>query len=204
MIVERMSEIKRREGIPYLVQCEATDVAYSSLRRWKDRSLKGEPVLYRPGPKKVEPFDVGHLYEEIAALRHGRRRTRGTGELYRRHSQEISRRDLQSLIAQARRDAFGRSMEIQWRKLGLVWAMDDTQRHSLFMNNCQDLASRYKFGPVVGERLLPGPQVADRLALLFNRYGPPLFLKRDLGENLQHAAVDDLLSNAFVVLATRS
>jgi hypothetical protein len=37
------------------------------------------------------------------------------------------------------------------------------------------------------------------LAELFNRYGPPLFLKRDTGGNLNHHEVDKLLQSAMVI-----
>jgi hypothetical protein len=57
----------------------------------------------------------------------------------------------------------------------------------------QDLASRYKFTPWVGEQVL-GEIVAVRLEQLFLRQGPPLVLKRDNGSNLNHQAVDEILT----------
>jgi hypothetical protein len=62
----------------------------------------------------------------------------------------------------------------------------------------QDLASRYKFKPWVGERVL-GETVAGRLEHLFLRYGPPLVLKRDNGSNLNQHAVDALLARYLVI-----
>jgi transposase InsO family protein len=61
----------------------------------------------------------------------------------------------------------------------------------------QDLASRYKFTPWVGERVL-GESVAARLEQLFLRHGPPLVLKRDNGSHLNHQAVDEVLSRYLV------
>jgi len=66
-----------------------------------------------------------------------------------------------------------------------------------YLNQMQDLASRYKFAPMTGE--IPcGEEIAGHLAATFKRFGPPLFLKRDNGGNLNHAAVDDVLAEHFV------
>jgi hypothetical protein len=62
----------------------------------------------------------------------------------------------------------------------------------------QDLASRYKFTPWVGERVL-GESVAARLEQLFLRQGPSLVLKRDNGSNLNHQAVDEVLARYRVI-----
>lgn len=62
-----------------------------------------------------------------------------------------------------------------------------------------DLGSRYKFGALVGLRLASGNDVVAHLAELFDRYGPPLFLKRDNGGNLNHREVDELLGEAMVI-----
>ena len=44
-----------------------------------------------------------------------------------------------------------------------------------------------------------GEEVAGHLSHLFSRFGPPLFCKRDNGENLNHMAVDEVLADALVV-----
>ena len=62
----------------------------------------------------------------------------------------------------------------------------------------QDLASRYKFPPWVGARIL-GATVAQRLEALFRQYGPPLVLKRDNGGNLNQQAVDEVLARHLVM-----
>jgi hypothetical protein len=63
--------------------------------------------------------------------------------------------------------------------------------HKLHLHQVQDLASRYKFTPWVGDRV-GGGTVALRLEQLFLRHGPPLVLKRDNGSNLNHAAVSNI------------
>jgi hypothetical protein len=62
----------------------------------------------------------------------------------------------------------------------------------------QDLASRYKFTPWVGEQVL-GETVAVHLEQLFLQHGPPLVLKRDNGSNLNQQAVDEVLVRYLVM-----
>jgi hypothetical protein len=69
--------------------------------------------------------------------------------------------------------------------------------YQLHLHQVQDLASRYKFTPWVGERAL-GETVAARLEQLFLRHGPPLVLKRDNSSNLDHQAVDEVLARHLV------
>jgi transposase InsO family protein len=92
---------------------------------------------------------------------------------------------------------------ITWKIPGLVWSLDDAElarfaHRKLHLHQVQDLASRYKFTPWVGERVL-GETVADHLEQLFLRYGPPLVLKRDNGSNLNQQAVDTLLARYLVI-----
>jgi hypothetical protein len=167
----------------------------------------------RPGPKKVEALDLESLRDEIRILRHGRKRTEGTGELYRRHGRSISRRDLHGLVAQERREK-NRERDriyhrVKWKVPRLIWATDDTEYHPFkeypkaYLHNVQDLGSRYKFEPLVGVNLAHGPQVARHLNTLFESHGPPLFLKRDNGGNLNHHIVEELLE-AFLVIPVNS
>ena len=44
-----------------------------------------------------------------------------------------------------------------------------------------------------------GEEVAGYLSEKFCRFGPPLFLKRDNGGNLNHRAVNEVLSEFFVL-----
>jgi hypothetical protein len=86
---------------------------------------------------------------------------------------------------------------------GLVWSLDDAElvrlaNHQLHLHQVQDLASRYKFTPWVGDRVW-GESVAARLEQLFLRQGPPLVLKRDNGSNLHHQAVSEVLTRYLVI-----
>ena len=94
---------------------------------------------------------------------------------------------------------------IAWLKPNLAWAMDDCQKRltvegkKIHLHNLSDLCSRYKFRPLASRRLACGEQVAGHLSYLFDQFGPPLFIKRDNGGNLNHVAVDQALAEAMVV-----
>ena len=140
-------------------------------------------------------------------LKHGRQRSRGVGRLYRQYQGQISRRDLQALTETVRREYAQQHQaelrRITWHVPGLVWSLDDTElvrlaRHQLRLHQGQDLASRYKFTPLVGDRAW-GETVAVHLEQRFLRYGPPLVLKRDNGSNLNQQAVDAVLARYLVM-----
>ena len=187
--------------------CKELGLTYSSFMRWKERRDQGQALLRRPGPDKVEPFDLGKLYDDILALSHGEKRTSGTGELYEEYREKISRRTLQELVSSVRREMRNdRDMSmrrITWETPRLVWSMDDTEckvkGRKMWIHTVQDLASRYKFLPLTGEKLMSGKEVAEHLECLFERFGPPLFLKRDNHSNLNNQWVDDVLNRYLVI-----
>jgi transposase InsO family protein len=209
MVVDRITTGKSEHGLDYQAQCRAGELAYSSFMRWKSRWLTGRPVIETPGPKKVEKPNLGQLEEEIRQLAHGSKRTHGTGALWDRHRSRISRRQFQQRVDRARRkmnqDRQAQLRIVTWLRPGLVWSMDDTEFDSrcngttVHFHGVQDLASRYKFQPLVGDRLAPGEKVAVHLKALFARHGPPLILKRDNHSNLNHSAVDALLEEEVVI-----
>jgi len=213
MVLAHIESRHEAEGLSYRTLCEREGVAYASLMRWKGRAARGEALVERPGPKKVAPLDLEALRAELRVLRHGRRRTEGTGETYRQHQEQISRRDLGHLVLEERRRKNRERNrvyhEVNWKMPRLVWAMDDTEYHpdpaypKAYLNNVQDLGSRYKFEPLVGLALAHGDEVAAHLNDLFEAHGPPLFLKRDNGGNLNHTLVEELLE-AFLVIPVNS
>ena len=197
---------KEETGVVYKSQCQGTGVAYPSFKRWNVRLEHGEPILSPPGPKKIGLMDLAALDAEIDGLGHGRRRTRGTCALYERHRTEISRRHLHARVVCARRQRNRERKEaltqVLWLKPGLVWAMDAVEYAStptVYLEMFQDVASRYKFEPVVRDRDICGPDVARHLRKLFDRYGAPLFLKRDNGGNQNHQEIDALLAEYWVL-----
>ena len=204
--MEIITDIKGKTQMPYAILCRAIRIPLSTLGRWRRRQKGNRPLLNRPGPKKVEPFDPAALETEIKALGHGAKRSEGTTNLYRRYQETLSRRDLSRMVEQVRRevaaDRRNQLRRIEWLVPGVVWAMDVTEENlgseTLHFQNTQDLGSRYKFAPLSGECPV-GEEVAGYLSEKFSRFGPPLFLKRDNGGNLNHRAVNEVLAEYFVL-----
>jgi transposase InsO family protein len=207
MIITTLTRLKQQVRWPYPRLCESLALPNASFRRWKHRLERGQPALFKPGPPKVAPLKLEELRVDLYHLQHGRQRSRGVGRLYRQYQDQISRRDLQALTDTVRRElAQQRQAELRhitWQVPGLVWSLDDAElarfaHHKLHLHQVQDLASRYKFTPWVGERVL-GETVAVHLEQLFLWHGPPLVLKRDNGSNLNQQAVDEVLTRYLVI-----
>ncbi len=211
MILQLLDELHEQTGWNYRRLCAETGVPFGNLQRWRTRQRAGALRWQKPGPKKLVPVDWEQLNAQVRDLRHGRHRSRGTGRLYREHQASLSRRDLQALVAQARRECQQRRATltrcIHWREPALVWSIDDAELLSLTdgvlrLHNIHDLGSRYKHRPLLG-RQLPGPRIAAHLDELFRRHGAPVVLKRDNGGNLNHAEVDAVLTR-YAVIALNS
>jgi hypothetical protein len=205
--MEIIEEMKGRTGMSYALICRAMRVPLSTLGRWRRRRKENHRLVNRPGPKKVEPFDPSALDADIRLLDHGSKRRGGTTKLYGRYQDRISRRELSRMVWQVRRDLGlvqrKNLRQIDWLVPGVVWAMDVTEydlegADKIHLHNTQDLGSRYKFPPLSGECPV-GEEIAGYLSEKFCRFGPPLFLKRDNGGNLNHGAVNGILSEFFVL-----
>jgi hypothetical protein len=113
------------------------------------------------------------------------------------------------MVAMARHDLNTQHRQnlrrIRWNVPNAAWSLDpseygqrDEAGAKAYLNQMQDLASRYKFNPMAGD--MPcGEEISGYLTATFNRYGAPLFLKRDNGGNLNHRAVNDVLAEHFVM-----
>lgn len=105
------------------------------------------------------------------------------------------------VLRRQQRQSFQR---IQWTVPNLVWAMDGSETKTdscgakLRFAAFADLASRHRFEPRFALQL-KGEQIAEHLDQLFRRHGPPLFLKRDNGSNLNCAEVNDVLARHLVI-----
>ena len=201
-----VDQVKEKTGMTYRQLCEVVRLPYPSLIRWRMRQKNDAPLVRQPGPQKIPPPDLGRINRDIAGLSHGQDRTAGTAALYARYAPSISRRELQRMVAMARHDlntAHRQNLRrIRWNVPNVAWSMDPCeykqQETKVYLNQMQDLASRYKFSPLAGD--VPcGEEIAGHLAATFKRFGAPLFLKRDNGGNLNHAAVDDVLAEHFVL-----
>jgi len=205
--MEVIEEMKGKTGMSYGMICQAMRVPLPTLGRWRRRRKENHPLLNRPGPKKVEPFDPAVLEAEIRMLDHGPKRSGGATKLYGQYQDSLSRRELSRMVGQLRQDMVSSQRrnlrQIDWLVPGVVWAMDVTEYDlegagKIHLHNTQDLGSRYKFPPLSGECPV-GEEIAGYLSEKFCRFGPPLFLKRDNGGNLNHGAVNGILSEFFVL-----
>lgn len=184
-----------------------------SLRRWRGRQRQGAPLLSFPGPGKVAPLELETLIADLLSLAHGRHRTAGTGALYERFRDQLSRRVIGELAELLRHEHWRRvaaeQRRIAWLTPGLVWSMDDMEMSAaelgltvpgkFFWNQVRDLASRYQFEPLISKVLAIGASVAERLRALFDKYGPPLVIKLDNHGNLNNAPVAAVLAEYMVI-----
>lgn len=193
----------------------AAGLPLRSLRRWRERQGCSAPLLSCPGPQKVAPLELETLLSDLLALVHGRRRTAGTGALYAQFRDQVSRRVLAEVVAGLRKEYLHQKVALQrriiWNAPGLIWSMDDMEMTwrelglagfeppKVFWHQIRDLSSRYHFPPLVTTALAPGVAVAERLETLFRENGPPLFLKRDNGGNLNQSAVNAVLAKYLVI-----
>ncbi len=207
MLITTLTQLKREVRWPYQRLCRFLGVPYGSFRRWKQRLAQGEPVRLPPGPKKLAPLTLEELRGAVEHLHHGPERSRGVGALYRRYHTQVSRRELEALIEAVRRalaqERQATLRHVTWHVPGVIWSLDDAElvrgdSQLLRLHQVQELASRYKFPPWVGARIL-GETVAQRLEELFRQYGPPLVLKRDNGGNLNQRAVEAVLARYLVM-----
>src|SRR5512136_2604199 len=202
-----VEEMKKQTRMSYEVICRMLDLSLGSFNRWRGRIRRDKVLINRPGPKKVQPFDSSVLEVEIRLLNHARKRSAGTTELYQRHRFGVSRRELGRLVERVRQDLESdrraHLRRIEWLTPGVVWAMDGTEYDvglagKIYLCNTQDLGSRYKFLPMAGGYPV-GEEIAGYLSEKFDRYGAPLVLKRDNEGNMNHSAVNDVLSESFVL-----
>ena len=206
--MEIIEEMKGRTKMPYKMICDALHLPVGSFNRWRYRMRENLVLIKRPGPKKVEAFDFSVLDAEIRSLDHGRKRSAGTTELYRRHCFELSRRELGRMVEQVRQDLLAdhrrHLRRIEWVAPGVVWAMDGTQYDvglmgKIYLCNMQDLGSRYKFLPLAEGAYPVGEQIAEHLSKCIDRYGAPLVLKRDNEGTMNHSAVNEVLQECFIL-----
>jgi len=209
MTVEMVEMLNKVTGWSYRRLCGQTGVARSSLIRWQGRMLTNEPPVRRPGLQKAPGLDRKALVACVKKLEHRRKLTLGSGELYEKYCDKVSRRELQHMVVRERKETTRNMRRIEWNVPGLAWTMDDTGRRGLpvdfkmSMNQVRDLCSRKALSAKVEEKLLAAGKVAEVLEMLFKKYGPPLFEKRDNGKNLNGGPINEVF-NAYGVIALNS
>lgn len=205
--VELVRQMKAEKSVPYAAGAAVADVSYPTFMRWNSRYEAGGEIVSSPGPRKIERLDLEALRGDISKLAFGPKRTSGTGSLYRKYREQISRRDVSDMIEEARLEVFGERREsmrrITWNTPRSVWSMDVTEAAvnggKVFVNLLQDMSSKYKLHSIADYEEPCGEEVAGQLEVAFRKNGPPLFLKRDNGGNLNHMAVQDVLERHMVI-----
>jgi transposase InsO family protein len=196
LFLHALEQTQSRTGFSRRALCAR--LPYSSVMRWSSRLRRGEEVLQKPGPKKSAPLDWKSLLPKVQALAHGRYRTQGTTSLHQQYQEQLSRRQFHILVKEERVQRFQAMPRILWHKPGLVWAIDATDYQSHKIIPLHDLASRYRFTPLVSS-VEDGQQIAAFLDKSFREHGAPLFLKRDNGSPFNNQHVDAVLAQHLVL-----
>jgi transposase InsO family protein len=158
-------------------------------------------VVEQAGPRKKEPLELARVNEKIRQLDHGPRRTAGTTALYAQLSNSISRRRFQELVAEERQNQLDSMKRIQWLVPGTAWSMDTTAYgpDKIKITPLRDLAAKYQLPVPLVAPQENGVQIAAYLDLMFQKQGPPMFLKIDLGSPLNCQAVHQVLERHGVL-----
>lgn len=153
-------EIQTRAGINTRQLSHRLALPYSTLLRWRRRSKNGLPLLAQPGPKKHGSLPFEEMRREVEDLMHRAKRTNGSGALYSKYNESISRRDLAQFITQERQRINRQRRQswkrVTWKEPNVAWALDATEYgrdrsgKKLYVIATQDLASRYGFEPLSG------------------------------------------------------
>jgi len=202
-----VKEARQRHGIGTAAVCAAAGLPCTTVKRWEARLDAGLAPVQQRGPRPVEPVDWAGLEGRILALRHGRKRTHGTGALVAEFRGTVSRRDLLAMVAAARDErndqAAQATRHLEWHRPGSVWATDTTEVDipgfgKLRIQSVRDLASRYTFAP--GADHVPvGAEIAAWLEPLIDGHGTPLFLKLDNAANENAPEVLALLARRGII-----
>lgn len=119
---------------------------------------------------------AARLCSEVAALHHGRERSRVTGALYARVRSLLSRRAFSVLVRKRRQNKARRQRaalaRIRWPVPASVRAMDPGQLAGRFWNLASDLASRFRFDLTTAAEL-PARTIAGHVAALLWSWRSP-------------------------------
>lgn len=197
-ILHQLAGAKTRTHLPWRSLCQL--VPYASVMRWRQRQRLGQPVCQCPGPKKTEALDWAEFFTRLRQLTPGQTRTPGAVAIYAQFADQLSRRQFHALVQDLRRDQRHAMKHITWLRPGVAWSCDATEYgdHDTQIIPVQDLASRYRFAPLVLDHL-DGHRIATHLAALFRKHGPPLFLKRDNGSPFNCQPVDEVMARFGVL-----
>lgn len=139
--------------------CEQCKIAVSTFHRWRNRIDSSKSPVEVPGPKQLgPPINLDLLRSEMLDLNHCKKRTHGSGDLYEKYSDSISRRDFARLLEEIRDDVkhqrFSMQCIVESFVPGAIWIMDATcvgrnkYGKKEYLHTVQDMKSIYKFEPV--------------------------------------------------------
>ena len=201
-VLQNLQQGHEQDGRSYRRMSRGYGLPRSNVLRWQYNLRRGHPPIRRPGPPKQAMPDQVLLDEVIAALPHGKQRTKGTGALYNAWRGFISRDMLNRLVAEQRRslhrDQRDQLQRLCWLYPGTVWAMDEAEMDGIRWLLVVDLASRYRFDLLLADSL-PATRIVRHLETLFCLHTPPLALKHDNGPNLANRDVGQLLGNRGII-----
>lgn len=210
-VLQLMDELKTDAGLPAKAVCAAVKLPYPSYCRWLVRLRLSLPLVQAAGPKKVAPFDIQELQQDIHSLDHRKKQSYGSPMIYEKYMPSLSQRAIGELIRQARieqnRQTRMNLIRIEWRVPNLAWSMDGCElaheniqdSEKAYFQLTTDLASRFKFDPIGGGSVPCGEELSGHIARMFDLHGCPLFAKRDNGSNQNHAAVNEVFSEYMVI-----
>ena len=206
-MVEEARHYKENFNINLETVARICGISYQSLWRYHQRLEAGEEPIQVLGRRPLPPIDFQKLRFEIHEQQHCRKRTMGTGEVRRKHKGKVSRKFLDKMIAEVRKEVVSSKQEhmskIEWNCPHMVWSMDDFEYVykgiKFHVHQVRDLTSKYIFEPLVSREPLKGEEIAGNLIKLFRQYGTPLFMKRDNGANLNHSSVINVMQEFKVI-----
>jgi len=208
-VIEMIEQLKTIFKISYGMIFDMISICSGTYRRWRSRLHSGVDPVNKPGPQAILPLDFRQLESALNQLVHGSKRSKGMERLRKLFKGKISLRDLDEMVARARQEAIrtrkAAQGKLEWHIPGAVWSMDVFEMklpyssRKNYVLSVQDLATGYKFPPLTTEKEPLGHEIASHLQYLFNKYGRPLFLKRDNGANLNHYLITGLLSRSHVL-----
>jgi hypothetical protein len=192
------------ESIALAEMMIVANVTQSTYHRYCLRINNDIIPVQQAGRKKVE-IDIARYIDEflLRKKRSGYRRRFRRSDSFQSFPEHVRRQIIQRATAQFNAESRLELHNVQYWEPHLVWAMDISEYEfegSVFdALQVIDLGSGIKFEPELKLGTFNAKDVADHLLKLMEKYGAPLFLKRDNGKNLKGNPVDAILT-LFAVL----
>lgn len=208
-MIDAVESLRSLTAEPYRTASADLGVCYASLMRWRGRKRQGKMLVDRPGPEKTKPLDCAALSAQIMDLKFKKYRTGGTGALYRKFMDQISRRDVGALVWTARLEYEGHqaalARRIRWLVPGLVSGADDqdkawVEKCRAYVTMIHDYGSRYALSAHGDDAKPTGLGTALAVERGLEEVGfNPLFFKVDHGSAYLSREVREVLDERFII-----